>query len=87
MGSGDVLLQWAAVLGLVGSVVAAFYYLRLIKTMWFDAPVAGVDKPQPTARAVGYRRGAVLLPDRAGRADLAGPAGQGRRGGLWPRVT
>ncbi|MBO9709361.1 MAG: NADH-quinone oxidoreductase subunit NuoN [Caulobacter sp.] len=53
MGSGDVLLQWAAVLGLVGSVVAAFYYLRLIKTMWFDAPAATTDAPPSVARAVG----------------------------------
>jgi len=62
MGSGDVMLQWAAVLGLVGSVVAAFYYLRLIKTMWFDAPTAGVDKPQPTARAVGFAAALFSFP-------------------------
>ncbi|MBO9558102.1 MAG: NADH-quinone oxidoreductase subunit NuoN [Caulobacter sp.] len=62
MGSGDVMLQWAAVLGLVGSVVAAFYYLRLIKTMWFDAPAAGVDKPQPTARAIGFAAALFSFP-------------------------
>ncbi|WP_426030258.1 NADH-quinone oxidoreductase subunit NuoN [Caulobacter sp. DWP3-1-3b2] len=62
MGSGDVLLQWAAVLGLVGSVVAAFYYLRLIKTMWFDAPVGAVDKPQPTARAIGFAAALFSFP-------------------------
>jgi NADH-quinone oxidoreductase subunit N len=62
MGSGDVLLQWAAVLGLVGSVVAAFYYLRLIKTMWFDAPIGAVDKPQPTARAVGFAAALFSFP-------------------------
>lgn len=62
MGSGDVLLQWAAVLGLVGSVVAAFYYLRLIKTMWFDAPVGTVDKPQPTARAIGFAAALFSFP-------------------------
>ncbi|HEY5411828.1 MAG TPA: NADH-quinone oxidoreductase subunit NuoN, partial [Caulobacteraceae bacterium] len=28
--------SWVAVVGLVSSVVAAFYYLRLIKVMWFD---------------------------------------------------
>ncbi|CAN5386624.1 NADH-quinone oxidoreductase subunit NuoN [soil metagenome] len=62
MGSGDVLLQWAAVLGLVGSVVAAFYYLRLIKTMWFDAPTGAVDKPQPTARAIGFAAALFSFP-------------------------
>lgn len=62
MGSGDVPLQWAAVLGLVGSVVAAFYYLRLIKAMWFDAPAGAVDKPQPTARAIGFAAALFSFP-------------------------
>jgi NADH-quinone oxidoreductase subunit N len=43
IGSG---LGVAAVLGLVGSVVAAFYYLRLIKVMWFD-PTVGATDPTP----------------------------------------
>jgi NADH-quinone oxidoreductase subunit N len=42
----------AAVLGLVGSVVAAFYYLRLIKVMWFDAAAGATDKPAPEARFI-----------------------------------
>jgi NADH-quinone oxidoreductase subunit N len=54
MGTGDVVMQWAAVLGLVGSVVAAFYYLRLIKAMWFDASAGATeasraDRPAPSA--------------------------------------
>ena len=45
----------AAVFALVMSVVAAFYYLRLIKTMWFDpAPATPTDAPAPEARMVGY---------------------------------
>ncbi|MDB5417673.1 MAG: nuoN [Phenylobacterium sp.] len=43
----------AAVAGLVGSVVAAFYYLRLIKVMWFDAGVGATDKPPLEARFIG----------------------------------
>jgi len=44
---------WApAVLGLVGSVVAAFYYLRLLKVMWFDASTAATDKPPFEAKAI-----------------------------------
>ena len=35
-----------AVFGLVTSVVAAFYYLRLVKTMWFD-PSPGQTDPTP----------------------------------------
>jgi NADH-quinone oxidoreductase subunit N len=34
-----------AVFGLLASVVAAFYYMRLIKIMYFDAPVDAFDKP------------------------------------------
>ena len=30
-----------AIIGIVASVVGAFYYLRIIKIMWFDAPVGG----------------------------------------------
>jgi NADH-quinone oxidoreductase subunit N len=43
----------AAVAGLVGSVVAAFYYLRLIKVMWFDASQGATDRPPVEARAIG----------------------------------
>jgi NADH-quinone oxidoreductase subunit N len=43
----------AAVLGLVGSVVAAFYYLRLIKVMWFDGSAGATDRPPMEARAIG----------------------------------
>jgi NADH-quinone oxidoreductase subunit N len=46
-------LSVAAVLGLVGSVVAAFYYLRLIKVMWFDGAVGATDKPPLEAKAIG----------------------------------
>jgi len=41
-----------AVFGLVTSVIAAFYYLRLVKTMWFD-PSPGQTDPTPIdAKAV-----------------------------------
>jgi NADH-quinone oxidoreductase subunit N len=43
----------AAVAGLVGSVVAAFYYLRLIKVMWFDASQGTTDRAPVEARAIG----------------------------------
>jgi len=42
----------AAVIALVGSVVAAFYYLRLIKVMWFDAAAGATDAPAPEARII-----------------------------------
>jgi hypothetical protein len=40
-------LWQVAVAGLVLSVVAAFFYLRLIKVMWFDAPPEGVVAKEP----------------------------------------
>jgi len=48
----DAGLWVAAVIGLVGSVVAAFYYLRLIKVMWFDSSPGATDKPPVEARAI-----------------------------------
>ena len=34
-----------AVVGVLSSVVGAFYYMRIVKVMYFDEPVAGFDKP------------------------------------------
>ncbi|MFN3075517.1 MAG: NADH-quinone oxidoreductase subunit NuoN [Alphaproteobacteria bacterium] len=34
-----------AVLGVLSSVVGAYYYLRIIKVMYFDEPVDGFDRP------------------------------------------
>ncbi|HEX6092647.1 MAG TPA: NADH-quinone oxidoreductase subunit NuoN [Dongiaceae bacterium] len=37
-------LYWLAVIGVVASVVSAFYYLRIIKVMYFDEPVESLDR-------------------------------------------
>lgn len=40
-------LTWLVVLALLASVIGAFYYLRIIKTMWFeDAEQEFIDAPQ-----------------------------------------
>ncbi len=39
-----------AVFGVLTSVVAAYYYIRIIKVMFFDEPVAAFDKNVPAAR-------------------------------------
>jgi len=52
IGAGEQYMVWAAVLGLVGSVVAAFYYLRLIKVMWMDAAPGATDKPPLEANGI-----------------------------------
>jgi NADH-quinone oxidoreductase subunit N len=41
-----------AVAGLVASVVAAFYYLRILKVMWFDPAPGAVDRSPVEARWV-----------------------------------
>ena len=55
--------SWVAVVGLVSSVVAAFYYLRLIKVMWFDpAPDAAVDAAPADAKGVAYAAALFSFP-------------------------
>jgi NADH-quinone oxidoreductase subunit N len=56
------LTTWAAVLALLGSVVAAFYYLRLIKVMWFDPAPSGTDAPPGGAVAIAYAAALFALP-------------------------
>jgi NADH-quinone oxidoreductase subunit N len=36
-----------AVIGVLTSVVAAFYYLRIVKIMYFDEPVLGLERHVP----------------------------------------
>ena len=58
----DAGLAWAAIAALVGSVVAAFYYLRLIKVMWFDAAPSPTDKPAFDASAIGISAALFSFP-------------------------
>jgi NADH-quinone oxidoreductase subunit N len=51
-----------AVFGLVASVPAAFYYLRIIKTVWFDAPAGRTDAPAGDAQAVAVASAVWSLP-------------------------
>jgi NADH-quinone oxidoreductase subunit N len=51
-----------AVIGIVASVVGAFYYLRMIKIMWFDEPAAGLEAPAGELKLVmGVSAAFVLL--------------------------
>ncbi len=47
-------LVWPAVINIVASVVGAFYYLRLIKVMYFDEPARSFDHD------VGHGTGAIM---------------------------
>jgi NADH-quinone oxidoreductase subunit N len=41
-----------AVIGVLSSVVAAFYYLRIVKFMYFDEATVAFDRPTMMLRAV-----------------------------------
>jgi len=56
------LTTWAAVAALVGSVVAAFYYLRLIKVMWLDPAPGATDAPVGGATAIAYASAFFAIP-------------------------
>jgi NADH-quinone oxidoreductase subunit N len=45
-------LDGLAIVGVVTSVMAAFYYLRVIKVMYFDAGTPAFDKPAGGVRFV-----------------------------------
>jgi NADH-quinone oxidoreductase subunit N len=47
-------LIWLAVIAVVTSVVSAFYYLRIVKVMYFDEPTASFD------RAAGWPMNAII---------------------------
>jgi len=51
-----------AAAGLVASVVAAFYYLRIIKVMWFDAAPAPVDGAPAETKLIAYASAAFCFP-------------------------
>ncbi len=55
--------QWpVAVAGLVASVIAAFYYLRLVKVMWLDPSPGAVDKTPVDARLVTFAAALFAFP-------------------------
>jgi NADH-quinone oxidoreductase subunit N len=50
-----------AVLGVLASVVGAYYYLAIIKRMYFDEPVGAVDPVRPELRVVLLASGAFTI--------------------------
>src|SRR5690606_23763554 len=50
-----------AVIGVLASVVAAYYYLRIIKVMWFDDSVGGFQPMAGELRFVLWASGAFVL--------------------------
>jgi NADH-quinone oxidoreductase subunit N len=41
-------LPWLAAVAVVFSLIGAFYYLRVVKLMYFDEPAAGAARPAPS---------------------------------------
>jgi NADH-quinone oxidoreductase subunit N len=60
--AGDPILLWAAVAALVGSVIAAFYYLRLVKVMWLDPAPGPTDTPPVEAGIIAIGAAAFTFP-------------------------
>ncbi|HTV34489.1 MAG TPA: NADH-quinone oxidoreductase subunit NuoN [Methylocella sp.] len=54
-------LYWLAVLGVLSSAVAAFYYLRIVKVMYFDEGGKAFDKRSPAPRAILAISGVLVL--------------------------
>jgi len=54
-------LFWPAVLGVLASVVASYYYLRIVKVMYFDEPVDPLDAPVFGVNRAVYFAAAILV--------------------------
>ena len=74
----DAHLTGLAIIGVLASVVGAFYYLRIVKLMYFDEPLGAFDRPiSPELKGVLLVTAIVvlffiLLPDRlVGGAQIA----------------
>ena len=55
-------LVWLVVLALVASVIGAFYYLRIIKSMWFDEPVHEFVEAPASLRWISIVSAVLVLP-------------------------
>ena len=55
-------LAWLVVIALVLSVVGAFYYLRLVKVMWFDEPTREFVRAPRTVRVIAIVSVLLIFP-------------------------
>jgi NADH-quinone oxidoreductase subunit N len=55
-------LTWLVVIALLASVISCFYYLRIIKTMWFDEPTREFIRAPRTTRVIAIISVLLVLP-------------------------
>ncbi|MEM6850397.1 MAG: NADH-quinone oxidoreductase subunit NuoN [Pseudomonadota bacterium] len=60
MAAVDTGLIWLAVVGLLTSVVGAYYYLAIVKTMWFDEPAPRFERSMGATLSVTLTSSALL---------------------------
>lgn len=58
----EVGLWWLAVIALVASVIGAFYYLRLVKVMWFDEPTREFVRAPRLVRGIAILSVLLIFP-------------------------
>jgi NADH-quinone oxidoreductase subunit N len=68
-----------AVIGMISTVVGAFYYLRIVKLMYFDEPVGVFDPLPGELQSVLAVSGAVMLAFMLVSAPLVQAAGVAAR--------
>ncbi len=54
-------LYTLAVIGVVTSVIGAYYYLRVVKIIYFDEPAEAFDRMDGEVKLVAYASGAFTL--------------------------
>jgi NADH-quinone oxidoreductase subunit N len=54
-------LYVTAILGVLASVVGAYYYLRVVKIIYFDEPAEAFDRMDPEVKLVAYAAGAFTV--------------------------
>ncbi len=55
-------LVWLAVAGAVAAVIGAFYYLRIVKLIWFDEPAPSFVEPARPLKAIAFVSAALAFP-------------------------
>jgi NADH-quinone oxidoreductase subunit N len=50
-----------AIIGVISSVIGAYYYLRVVKIIYFDEPAEAFDRMDPEVKLVAYAAGAFTL--------------------------